>query len=216
MMITRWLVPSTALLWIAACNELTDSPKDRGAADGDASSPQADSALPPLWELDVADYDRSCRYNTECQAVAVGPCRECMCPEAAINRLASQEYWEAYVAEATRTQCFDRPQCWEVCDWYIIGRCERGRCEPGPQSELDMSGYGVACATVDDCVAVNADLCDGESCTGAIAKSERARYEAARAAAPRCGTSKPVKTEYCTRSLECREGRCTLRFQEVP
>ncbi len=221
MNLSRWLVPSTALLCVFACNNLVDPDAGAVAPSADAA---ADAASPIRWELDIADYDQSCQYNGNCRPVMHGPCGDCMCFDAAVNYVDAERYIGDFDAEMRRTQCEVKSgpaltACNELCHKMQIGLCESGRCVVGENQRLDTSGYDRACSTVDDCVGVDAALCDGGfNCSAAIAKSAKAQFEAARAAAPVCGTPTPrVEAAQCSNGeMRCEDGQCTILFDVYP
>ena len=239
MYLARWLVPSMAILWAMACHGLvTDTPTDEmadAASIQDATPPNEDSpssehsadsahdaAAPVPWELDVTDYDQHCDYNYQCRAVQQGPCRDCMCYDAAVNNRAVDRYYEDFNAEIVRTSCQPKygegqQECSGTCDDTRIGLCVGGLCVVGDNRKLDATKYDHACTTVDDCVGVSEALCgDGPGCTTAIAKSALAQFEADRAAAPVCGTPVPWQPASCGDNLRCELGLCRLVFTEVP
>lgn len=219
----RWLVSGVAWLGAVACSGRIDlttpvpPEAEAGASEPDAAGPIQEPTT--RWELDVTAYGTDCATNWDCRLVAIGPCRDCMCHDTALNLAEVYRYQADFAAELVRTQCdpiATRSSCSERCAADGIAVCIDRHCAPATNQKMDLSAYDRACTTADDCIGVSGWLCFGHTCTDAIAKSAHAQFDADRLAAPACGIPGPYDASDCADSVRCKRGACELEQRPVP
>lgn len=221
-------------LVVAACGKIAAAPSEPDPEP--APSPQRDAAPTPIdvgseasapveaaAPVSLADYNQSCTINADCALTLPAPCPDgsCWCNDTPINRADYGRYSQALLAEATASGCETLPlnRCSGKC-LDLIALCVSERCVALPRpSAPSLDGYDQSCGSVDDCVAVRPDPCFCQACaSGAIARSELARYEADQAALPTCGTRgscDPAPTCFYE-SLRCEEGHCEYAVTSGP
>lgn len=75
--------------------------------------------------VDLADYDQTCSFDTECTSVPAGDACECACDVAAVNGRDTAAYMSEW--NGKNTTCTNANLC-GVCPALPLASCKSGKC----------------------------------------------------------------------------------------